>query len=67
MARKSGWRLVCPEQVKGRQLLAIFGGSRLFLLRQSGPAAYTLQEEGRKKPLQVCELNRSQLNLVFEF
>ncbi|XP_033607584.1 E3 ubiquitin-protein ligase Zswim2-like [Cryptotermes secundus] len=53
MARNSGWRQVCPEKVRGRQLLAVSGGSRVFLVRQSGPAAYKLQEEGRRKPLQV--------------
>ncbi|KAJ4433840.1 hypothetical protein ANN_16152 [Periplaneta americana] len=53
MARKSGWRQVCPDPVRNRQLLALFGSSRLFLVRQNGPAAFALQEEGRKKPLVV--------------
>ncbi|XP_021920792.1 E3 ubiquitin-protein ligase Zswim2-like [Zootermopsis nevadensis] len=53
MARKNGWRLVCPEPVRARQLLSLSGGSRLFLIRQNGPAAYTIKEEGLRWPLQV--------------
>ncbi|KAJ9592597.1 hypothetical protein L9F63_015735, partial [Diploptera punctata] len=41
MARHSGWRKVCPEVVRDRQTSC----PRLFLLRQSGPTAFTLQEK----------------------
>ncbi|XP_046670814.1 uncharacterized protein LOC124360881 isoform X2 [Homalodisca vitripennis] len=50
MARAAPWRQTCPQTIRSIQQLAVL--SPLFLLRQSGPAAYIVQESDAK-PVQV--------------
>ncbi|XP_054272502.1 E3 ubiquitin-protein ligase ZSWIM2-like [Macrosteles quadrilineatus] len=50
MARAAAWRQLCPPQVRALQELASL--RPLFLLRQSGPTAFIVQE-AEEKPVQV--------------
>ncbi|XP_018915629.2 E3 ubiquitin-protein ligase Zswim2-like [Bemisia tabaci] len=51
MSRVGGWRSQCPIPVRELQLKT-YQDHYIFLLRQNGPAAFTIQQ-GRQKPFEV--------------
>ena len=68
MSRASKWRQTCPPCIRERQYLAI-AECNLYLLRQSGPVSYVVQQDDNAKKVAhvsiSCDLSYVTNNNVF--
>lgn len=51
MSRSVAWRRTCNDLVNWRQVEAL--NATMYILRETGPTGFLLQEEGEPKPVKV--------------
>ncbi len=55
MSRATEWRKICPKMVKQNQIRAMEIDT-LFLVRQNGPLAFSVQSIDQLKPFEVIKI-----------